>query len=579
MTATQEIHKEFEKSKKDYRSRIRALKHLNDKQNGNIEQLQDSVRETEERAVELEQLQLEAANDVPIMEKRIAEMRMHVGQLELRNHKQFESKDDEARTKDEKIAQAQREVKALRQELNAQIESNTILETELKDEKIRLPLLQRTWLTKLSEAEEGYNTLEGELRESRAKLEETATLVQERASEKRGIQQEIAQIQEIRSTLEAERNKLRGRLTQAEKMLGHDSETITKAESDLSKSRERHASLVSELAQAKHELEVENSKVVQQRHSRLSTNRASIARLHEILLPMKRSLSSILTTKQVFEECNAQSENKLDSMETELASKKEKIAELTKVAHDSSMALIKYKNSCTDAHLKLDAVVKERDELSKLMESMNTTEDEKVALTDKIVRAEKELKDAREREAEIDCKLGTVSKERDRLACVMSKSKRQLGEAAMAKKEQEKLAKTVTKLRQELKVVRNAKNAALRKCNTARTQSGRKQSTGSARIEAEAEKGRTKHVKGQEKHARKSSLKRSVSSIMKSSTEIPNSAMVTRSRSGALSSENKENRTKGAKRKENDSPSGKSSSSDNSDLFCEEDLYGNVSSR
>ena len=153
---------------------------------------------------------------------------------------------------------------------------------------------------------------------------------------------------------------------------------------------------------------------------------------------------------------------------------------------------------------------------------------------DKIVKAEKELKDVREREAEIDCKLGTVSKGRDRLACVMSKSRRQLKEAAIAEKEHEKMANTETELRQGLKVVINAKNAALRKCNTARTQSGRKQSTGSARIEAEAEKGRTKHVKGQEKHARKSSLKRSVSSIMKSSTEIPNSPMFIRLRSGAL---------------------------------------------
>ena len=46
----------------------------------------------------------------------------------------------------------------------------------------------------------------------------------------------------------------------------------------------------------------------------------------------------------------------------------------------SSLRIItlKYKDSCADDHLKLDVVVKERDELSKLMESMNRTEEAKV---------------------------------------------------------------------------------------------------------------------------------------------------------------------------------------------------------
>ncbi len=573
LTSRQTKDERVVKLKGDYRSRIRALKDANEKQKGTIHQLQDTVQEIEEKVVEQQQLYLETLDDVSVREKRMGELHVAILVQEERTAEELQLKHVEAATKDEQIAQFQRDVTSFRQKLKEEVGKTAALDVKLKAEKEKLVSLQELWTSKLSKAEERSTALEGNLNEAASKLEEKSVLVHQAEADKQGILHELAKVQEVCGTLKGTQIELQKKLTKVEQEHANCSQTIAKNESDHLKSVERNATLVSDLAQAEHDLEIAKSQLFEERQVRLSHARATVAGLRQVLLPMKRSFESMQTMQQAFKDCQSQTEAKLKSAHSELTVKNAEIGELTKVAHETSMALTKYKNSCTDALRKLDGVVRERDELSKSVAALKTSVDEQARLEEKLETVEEQLKEARDCHAKAEASLESKTKERDELAKMVQDLQKQV-KNEVATKDREKLVKTVTTLRQQLKEAKNAKSAAAKRGRNAKDQPVHKPSTPSARTESvkmQGNRGRLKTKVSDVKTIQGGSTKQSEPSDegIKEAAPVPKRA--TRSRS--VGRPHAEDRKPAKRPKQGQgSPSRKSSSSDNFDLF-EDDLF------
>lgn len=92
------------------------------------------------------------------------------------------------------------------------------------------------------------------------------------------------------------------------------------------------------------------------------------------------------------------------AMQAMQPSKNGETSNLTKVECDSWTPS---KKLCTDGEREVWDVVRERDELLKSMASLKA---EKAALVDIVAKVEKELKDAREREVDMESELQTAHK-------------------------------------------------------------------------------------------------------------------------------------------------------------------------